>query len=256
MDSKFASVRPAPGRRRPRCETPIVRQDSDLESVGGVAGGDGGSNGEHMAIDSCVLRTIHEAQEEMERSTDTISDELENLRRDIRALSVEAQEGVGQTLDRETRSPKTSKVAVSSMARRKRSRVKSRSGIGEPSRLSPEDVRTLLTGLSKLQSEVEAEARVFQHRKGQLLSKHTALMARGGLEGGNSGRGCETDGREMVELEAEAQSLKANVGASHARLRERVQDVRRAFKEHFDPEANFTIQLVHHDNAYYRIILR
>lgn len=95
---------------------------------------------------------------------------------------------------------------------------------GRSPRLPTDEADTVLAGLGRLQAEMESEARSFQQRKVRLVRRLELL---GRMEGGRTGwRGLDANRKErVVELEEEAESMRAAVVASHARLLGRVREV-------------------------------
>lgn len=99
--------------------------------------------------------------------------------------------------------------------------------------LPPEEVDALLNGLARLQSEMEAEVGSFQKQKAELVRRLEKLDEVGGkhegaerveYDGAGWGRDCALD--EVMALEEQAESMRAGVVASLARLLERVREVR------------------------------
>lgn len=85
--------------------------------------------------------------------------------------------------------------------------------------LPPEEAAELLAGLGKLQAEMHAEARSFQRRKSDIVNRVNSLVGAGSLRRGR----CDRD--EVIQLEDEAESMRAAIVASRSRLLERVRKV-------------------------------
>lgn len=167
----------------------------------------------------------------MERGTDALGDELGRLWRRLRAGD---EYGGGGGVGRSKGGGgggATARAAVAAAGQREvgRGGTTGPGGAvvaGAPawsSRLPPEAADALLAGLGRLQVDMEAEALSFQQRKAGLVRKVEALGRRG--DGGGQ-RGREEKMRdEVVELEEEAESMRAAVAATHARLLRRVREV-------------------------------
>lgn len=228
---------PAPRRRRPRRKAPpFPGQDYDTTTGTAVrANAYRGFQPLSATASSARLWTLmQEAQAEMERGTDALGDELTVLWRNFRdvpeggAVANDDNDNDDDDDDDDgdrdggRRSggvvgdgPARYRVTATEEAPRPRPR---RRGNGRRNkRLPPEDADALLEGLVRLKAEMEAEARSFQQRMGALSGRLESLAE---AEPGGVG------GREEVELEEEAESMRAAVVASHARLLGRVREVR------------------------------
>ena len=170
-----------------------------------------------------------ESQEEMERGTDALSDELGRLWRRLR--TGDGCGGGGSGGRSKGGSGRGATVRAAAAVRREVGRGGT-TGPGNAlvddapawsSRLPPETADALLAGLGRLQVDMEAEALSFQQRKADLVQKVEALGRRG-ARGGQGGRE-EKMRDEVVELEEEAENMRATVAAAHARLLGRVREV-------------------------------
>lgn len=184
----------------------------------------GGDTAAVVATAAPRLRAlIREAQQEMEHGTDILGDELDNLWRKIREVA-----GVIETEDdRETGRGETSTAtAVEKGGRRSRSGGRGRVvGTRPARRLPPEEVDALLTGLAKLQSEMQAEAQGFQEHKAELV-RRVETLEDSRNSGGRERRRGRCNDEQVVALEEAAKSLRTGVIASHGRLLGRVRGVR------------------------------
>ena len=164
---------------------------------------------------------LGEIQGEMERGTDALGDELSRLWRRLRGGDEHGGSGGG---GRAT-------VGVASAGRQQDGRSRTAGPGGEvvsgapvsSPRLPPQAADALLAGLGRLQVDMEAEALSFQRRKADLMRKVGALGRRAS-GGGREGRE-EKMRDEVIELEEEAESMRATVAATHARLLGRVREV-------------------------------
>lgn len=156
---------------------------------------------------------LREAQEEMERGTDVLGDELNVLWRNVREG---AAEDSGSSDDESSEGGGGGSIKTRRLPRR--------------------EADTLLDGLEALQVEMEAEASSFQRRKTELMRKlETLPIGGGGGTGGASEAGPgevrrhsrrrEQDDGAAAGLEEEAESMRTAVIASHARLLGRVREV-------------------------------
>lgn len=168
---------------------------------------------------------LGETQAEMERGTDALGDELSRLWRRLRA-----GEGYGGSGDGGG-SGSGATVGVAAAGRQQGGRggtagpgsgVVAGAPVSSP-QLPPEAADALLAGLGRLQVDMEAEALSFQRRKADLMRKVGALGRRS-AGGGRGGRE-EKMRDEVLELEDEAESMRAAVAAAHARLLGRVREV-------------------------------
>lgn len=209
---------------------------------------------------SHVWALLRKAQEEMDHGTDALRDELNKLWNIVRQVAgadvvrghkdedeVVCSEGSrrksGDERDRHTSStmpkngqPETS-AETAAAARKGRRRCEQGEGYAASQprpTLPPEDVDALLSGLAQLQSEMESEVKSFRQQKAALVSK---LESAGP---GTSGDSRRRDGREpgivlrrnggvglgdVSAMEDEAETMRARVVASRARLLERVREV-------------------------------
>lgn len=169
---------------------------------------------------------LREAQEEMDRGTDVLGDELHKLWRSVHG-GVEHVDG-----RREARGDSSTAKSEEEVAgRRRKEEVAHFDGRsnrvavsvakrGHLCQLPKEKADALLDGLGRLQREMEAETHSFHQHKVELVRRLTSLGQHGG-----GGEWRDWDGGEVVQLEEEAESMRAAVIASHARLLGRVREV-------------------------------
>ena len=168
---------------------------------------------------------LRQAQEEMERGTDVLGDELNILWQNVREGATER--------GRETEEMVTAGVADGGGGGGfgGRGGTGSSNDRGKGQRLPRREADVLLDGLEALQAEMEAEASSFQRQKIELTRKLKALPIGGARDGDKAGerpRRGKQDGTAglVTELEEEAESMRTAVIASHARLLGRVREVR------------------------------
>lgn len=171
---------------------------------------------------------LREAQEEMERGTDVLGDELNILWQNVREGATDC--------GRETKEMAAAAGAADGGGSGGDGGERG-SGRGNGQRLPRREADVLLDGLEALQAEMEAEASSFQRQKSELMRKLRALPIGGGRGGAEeAGRGDVGERRRRgshsstaaglaMELEEEAESMRTAVIASHARLLGRVREV-------------------------------
>ena len=152
---------------------------------------------------------MREAQEEMERGTDVLGDELNVLWQNVREEAADDSDGDNGGGG---------------------GGGGSGGGCSKTQRLPRREADALLDGLEALQVEMEGEASSFQRRKTELMRKLETLPTGGGGAGGakevgRSRRKEREADRAAVGLEEEAESMRTAVIASHARLLGRVREV-------------------------------
>lgn len=156
----------------------------------------------------------------MERGTDLLGDELNKLWRGVHGVAGGGVEEAGIPNGERTGAGAAGGETAAAGRRRRGSRRRDRvAGDGCSAPLPQGEADALLGGLGQLQAEMEAEARSFQRHKVEIVRKLESL-------------GRRWDGREdeeIVELEDEAESMRAAVVASRARLLDRVREVRLGF---------------------------
>lgn len=174
---------------------------------------------------------LREAQEEMERGTDVLGDELNILWQNVRegaACCGREKEGTAAASAADSGGGVGGGGGVGNDRR------------GKGQRLPRREADVLLDGLEALQAEMEAEAISFQRQKSELTRKLRALPVVGGRDGRGEaepggvvvGERCGRRGKQdgtaglVTELEEEAESMRTAVIASRARLLGRVREVR------------------------------
>ena len=179
---------------------------------------------------------LHEAQQEMERGTGILGDELSKLWQSLHNAKAgrESEGGIPASGAADCGGGGTAAAAVRTRVGGNRNGdlkdsggddgMNDKAAAAAPAskpRLHPEEADKLLAGLRELQAEMQAEAQSFQRRKSDIVKSLESQRGRR-----CSGRGAgDGEKDEIVRLEEEAESMKVAIVASRSRLLERVREV-------------------------------